>query len=144
MRRLSPLLEKLGVLGAALGTLCCIGIPAIVAAISAIGLGFIIRDAVLRQLTLASLAIGYAGMFLSWRQHRSPGPLLLYVGSGALVYTCVFVWFSRFGAYLGLIGMLTGAVWSALARRACPLPSHAEVEPAAETDGPQMNSDPET
>ena len=48
-------IDKIGILGATFAALCCLGISAVLSIVSAIGLGFLIHDAVLLPLLIISL-----------------------------------------------------------------------------------------
>lgn len=49
--------DKVGVVGTTVSALCCLGTPALVSVLSALGLGFLINDAVLVPLLLGSLIL---------------------------------------------------------------------------------------
>jgi MerC mercury resistance protein len=49
-------LDKIGVGGSLFAALCCLGFPAVVAILSAIGLGFLINDDILRPLMIVFFA----------------------------------------------------------------------------------------
>ena len=70
-------IDKVGILGAAFAALCCLGISAVLSVISAIGLGFLIHDAVLLPLLIISLLLTLWGLFSGWKRHRRPAALLL-------------------------------------------------------------------
>src|SRR6266545_6303326 len=70
-------LDKIGVGGSLFAALCCLGFPALLSIISAIGLGFLIRDAVLMPLLLAFLVLTLVGLFLGMRHHHQPWALVL-------------------------------------------------------------------
>ena len=81
--------------GAAVAAACCLGIPAVLAALGAAGLGFIVHDAY-----LFPLYVGFAGLSL-WLLYRSA------VGHGSLTP----FWLSLGGATFGGVGlwfMVTG------------------------------------
>jgi mercuric ion transport protein len=50
-------LDKIGIAGSIFAALCCLGVPALLSIVSAIGLGFIVRDAILIPLLVVFLAI---------------------------------------------------------------------------------------
>ena len=45
-------LDKLGVVGSLIAALCCLGVPTVLSIFTAIGLGFLINDAVLLPLLI--------------------------------------------------------------------------------------------
>jgi len=78
--------QFVGLIGAGIAAACCLGIPAVLAALGAVGLGFVIHDAYLFPLFVGfaslSLWLLVTGMF--------PQPWLIYVG---------------------LLGLVAGSVW---------------------------------
>jgi mercuric ion transport protein len=63
-------LDKIGIGGAAFAALCCLGFPALLAVVSAVGLGFLINDAVLLPLLGVSLSITLWGLYRGTRHHH--------------------------------------------------------------------------
>ena len=55
-------LDKIGVLGSVFTALCCLGLPALLTILSAVGLGFLINDAILLPLLVIFLAITVVGL----------------------------------------------------------------------------------
>jgi len=80
--------DKVGILGAAFAALCCLGISAVLSVVSAIGLGFLIHDAVLLPLLIISLLVMLWGLFSGWKRHRQPAVLI--VGMIAALSLVVF------------------------------------------------------
>jgi mercuric ion transport protein len=79
-------IDKAGVLGAAFTALCCLGIPAVLSVVSAIGLGFLINDAILFPLLVLSLVVTLWGLYSGWRRHRHVSALVLAgIASASLV-----------------------------------------------------------
>ena len=66
-------LDKIGIGGAAFAALCCLGLPALLSIVSAIGLGFLVNDAFLLPLLIVSLAIALWGLYSGTRHHRQWG-----------------------------------------------------------------------
>jgi len=54
-------LDKVGVGGSLFAALCCLGFPALVSILSAIGLGFLINDDILRPLLILFLLVAILG-----------------------------------------------------------------------------------
>lgn len=67
----------LGSLGAVLAALCCAGVPAVLGALSAAGLGVLINDAILLPLVLLSLGVALWGFRRGTVRHRLRGVLAL-------------------------------------------------------------------
>jgi len=56
-------IDKAGLLGSVLASLCCLGVSAVVSIVTALGLGFLLNDAVLLPLLVASLLVTLWGLF---------------------------------------------------------------------------------
>lgn len=82
-------IDKVGIFGSLFAALCCLGVPAVVTAASAIGLGFVINDATLMPIMGVSLAIILIGLGFGFRHHHKPWPLVLAVLGGALLVTMI-------------------------------------------------------
>jgi mercuric ion transport protein len=65
-------LDKIGVGGSLFAALCCLGFPALLSIISAIGLGFLINDAILQPMLIVFLLVSVFGLLLGMRHHGSP------------------------------------------------------------------------
>jgi len=112
-------LDKIGVPGSIAAALCCLGVSAFVSVVSALGLGFVLNDAVLLPVFLLFLALSLWGLAAGWRRHRNPAALALGVTAGALLFVFAFVRQSTPWAYVGVAGLITASVWNVwLARRA--------------------------
>src|SRR5258708_38224289 len=70
-------IDRAAVLGATIAALCCLGVPAILSVVSAIGLGFLIRDAVLAPLLILSVALVGFGLGRGLRRHRHRLPVVI-------------------------------------------------------------------
>ena len=68
-------LDKIGIGGSVFAALCCLGFPALLSILSAIGLGFIVNDAILIPLLLLFLAVTLLGLYLGTRHHCGPSSL---------------------------------------------------------------------
>lgn len=62
-------LDKFGAGGSVFAALCCLGFPALLAILSAAGLGFLIHDAVLIPMLVAFLALTVYGLYHGLRRH---------------------------------------------------------------------------
>ena len=102
--------------GAAVAAACCLGIPAVLAALGAAGLGFIVHDAY-----LFPLYVGFAGLSL-WLLYRSAvghGSLTpFWLSLGGATFGGVGLWFMVTGifpqpwsVYVGLLVLVAGSVW---------------------------------
>jgi len=110
-------LDKFGIVGSFVAALCCLGVPAIVSIVAAIGLGFLIKDAILLPLMVVSLLVTLIGLYLGYRAHHQPWPLILVSISslGALIF--VFVHTVRPVAYLAMAGLVIASVLNVISRQ---------------------------
>src|SRR5260370_21945195 len=77
----------LAALAALLTTLCCLGLPALVGLISALGAGFLLRDSYLEPSLSGTLLLTVLIAALPLRRHHQPGPFLLsLVAAGSVVF----------------------------------------------------------
>lgn len=105
-----------GLIGAALAAACCLGFPAVLAALGAAGLGFIVHDAY-----LFPLFVGFVGfnLWLLWRSTRAHGqraPFWLAALGG--IASAAALWLMVTGirpmpwlVYAGLAVLVVGSVW---------------------------------
>ena len=102
-------LDKIGIGGSVFAALCCLGFPALISVLSAIGLGFIVRDAVLLPLLLVFLAVTLSGLYLGTRQHHKPWALIL-GGLGAVVtFVSIAIAPSGVSAGFGIAGLVAAS-----------------------------------
>ena len=109
-----------GVLGAVLAALCCMGLPAIVGVLAAVGASWLRQDAILWPLMFASLALALWGFIRDWRTHGRMVPLILGgAGAASLVAGVVFVHGApaRAMIYAGTLALLAATAWNIGARR---------------------------
>ena len=84
--------DSAGVFGAIFAALCCAGVPLVVTVLSAVGLSFVRKDAILWPLMATCLVIALWGWWRGRQVHGAVGPLLLAaVGAVALVAGVVFI-----------------------------------------------------
>jgi mercuric ion transport protein len=112
-------LDKVGVVGSFIAAACCLGLPAVLSIIAAIGLGFIINDAVLLPLMIVFLVIALIGLFFGYRIHRRPWPLALATVSAFAAYFFIFVRTVSPAAYLAIAGLVVASVLNIMLRRKC-------------------------
>ena len=84
-------LPRAGAIAAGFTTLCCIGVSAALSLASAVGATFLTKDATLRPVLAATLALTVVGSALTYWRHRNPLPLLLTAAAGAWVFLFTFV-----------------------------------------------------
>jgi mercuric ion transport protein len=103
-------LDKIGIGGSLFAALCCLGFPAILSTLSAVGLSFLIRDAVLIPLLLLFLAITLTGLYLGSRHHHQPWALALGVLGAATILIFIGLTPNGVGAGIGIVGLVVASV----------------------------------
>src|SRR6266851_4831022 len=102
--------DKVGVLGSVFAALCCLGFPALLSILSAIGLGFLINDAVLLPLLVVFLIVTLGGLYLGVRHHGSWLAFVVGLISAASVFIFIFVAFNKLLAGIGIAGLIAASV----------------------------------
>ncbi|HVZ49515.1 MAG TPA: MerC domain-containing protein [Gemmatimonadaceae bacterium] len=121
-RRLERFADWTGPIGSVFAALCCLGVPWLVAAVTAVGLGFLRKDAILWPLMIAAILLAFWGMWLGYRAHQSAPPLILGVASGiSLVAGVIFVhgFPARELIYAGSVGLIVASIANAALRSRC-------------------------
>ena len=117
--RVSYRATSAGVVASASALLCCAGVAPVLGLVSAVGLGFLINDAVLIPLLILALAVTLWGIRQGRRCHGRNAPWVLgWAGSG-LTVVGLFLWVPL--AFAGFAGVIGASVWNILAVRACVL-----------------------
>jgi mercuric ion transport protein len=79
--------SPLAVLAVLFTTLCCLGFPALVGLLSALGAGFLLNDRYLEPLLVGTLLLTLLIAGLHLRRHHQPGPFLLsFVATGSVFF----------------------------------------------------------
>lgn len=112
-------LDKIGIVGSSIAAACCLGLPAIVSIVTAIGLGFLIKDAILRPLMVLFLALTLVGLYLGFRVHRHPLALILGSASAVAAFVFVFMHSIKVAAYLAIASLIVASVSNVVYRRNC-------------------------
>ncbi len=131
-----------GLIGAAIAAACCLGIPAVLAGLGAIGLGFIIHDAYLVPLFVGFAAFSAWVLYRSARRRGRLAPFWLAL-SGAIVGS-VSLWLMVTGiyplpwlVYVSLGALFAGSAWDFVNGR---LAASRKAEPARPASGqPSVN-----
>ena len=90
--------------------------------LSAVGLGFLLTDQVLKPLIIISLLIGIAGVGFSTLSHRRPGPLVFtLIGSAAVAIGRLF-WSAPPVLYAGVALLIGASLWNLWLKRPRPEP----------------------
>jgi mercuric ion transport protein len=115
-----------GLIGSTFALLCCAGVAPVIGLVSAIGLGFLIKDAVLIPLMVLALALTMWGIRQGRRCHGRNSPWVLgWVGVG-LTVAGVFLWVPL--AFAGFAVVIGASVWNILAVRACGVPPSSRAQ----------------
>lgn len=123
--------------GAAIAAACCLGVPAILAAMGALGLGFLVYDAYLFPLFAGSVAMSLWFLFRSARTHGNLTPF--WVGLAAGVAGVAGLWLLVTGfypmpvlVYAGLGVLVASSVWDGLiGRRIAVCATESSIEPGS-------------
>ena len=110
-----------GALGSGFALLCCAGTAPVLGLLSAVGLGFLINDAVLLPLLVLALGVTGWGLWQGRRCHRRHSALLLGLGGAALTVGGLYVWLPL--AFVGFGAVMVASVWNLQLLRACTIPS---------------------
>lgn len=116
-RAIEKHLANLGAGGALLTSLCCLGFSALVSLLSALGLGFLVDDAILQPVLVVTLAIYLGGLGLGYRRHRRWPVLLAGAVAAAANYAFIFLFFQRALAYLAVAALVGVSLWDLVERR---------------------------
>jgi mercuric ion transport protein len=110
-------LDKIGIAGSFIAGACCLGLPAVLSIVTAVGLGFLIKDAILLPLMVVFLAVSLVGLYLGYRVHRRPWALVLASVSSVGAFFFIFVHAIKFAAYLAIAGLVLASILNVISRR---------------------------
>ena len=130
-----------GLVGAGIAAACCLGISAVIAAVGAVGLGFLIHDAYLFPIFVGFIALSLWLLYRSARSHADLAPFWL--GLGGAVFGAAGLWLLVTGLYPmpwtvygGLALLVVGSVWDVLnGRRAAACAPQVCEEPETSLTG---------
>lgn len=117
--------SKWGPPGSIFTALCCLGVSPVLGALSAVGLGFLLRDAILIPLLALFLGLTIWGLRREHARHGRAGPERLSWLAAAL--TLAGLWMSALVAGLGLALLVAASLWSLLLTRRRPTGSRARA-----------------
>lgn len=114
---MSELFKQMGsLLGTAFAAVCCLGVGWALGALTAVGAGFLIHDAILIPLFLAFVALSLWLLARSARRHGDRRPMVLSGIGAAAALAGLFV--APAVVYAGLVAMVAASLWDfALGRR---------------------------
>ncbi len=104
-----------GSLGSVFAALCCAGVPAVLGALSAAGLGFLINDLIL--LPLLAIFLGLALWSLAGGVERHGIRAVLVLGGLGAALMVVGILALPLVVYAGAVAMISASVWNAGAIR---------------------------
>lgn len=103
-------------LGAGIAAACCLGLPVVLSALGAVGLGFLIHDAYLLPIFVGFVGLSLWLLLRSARGHNQLGPFWLSLAGG--ITASVALWFLVTGIYpvnwliyASLAVLITGSLW---------------------------------
>lgn len=103
-------IDKLGIGGSLFAALCCLGFPALLSILSAIGLGFVVNDAILIPLLILFLLVTLGGLYLGVRHHGSWLALIVGTTSAIATFVSIAVAGSKMIAGIGIAGLVVAGV----------------------------------
>lgn len=98
-----------GSFGSILAGACCLGLPPLLAALTGIGMGFVLHDAILIPLLIILLSFTVWSLHKSRKQHGHNNAF--YLGAGSSVVAFVGLWFFAPVSWLGFIGLISASIW---------------------------------
>ncbi|HEV8553692.1 MAG TPA: MerC domain-containing protein [Casimicrobiaceae bacterium] len=107
------------IFGAGVAAACCLGVPVVLAAVGAAGLGFLINDAFLIPLFGAFVALSLWLLYRSARRHASLVPFWVGLAGGltgaiALWLTVMGFYPESWSTYFGLTVLVAASMWDAV------------------------------
>jgi mercuric ion transport protein len=90
-------------IGSGLTVLCCLGTPAIIGFLSAIGVGFLVHDAILIPLLISFLGLNLWSIYRSTKQHGQK--LIFSIATVSAILILSGIWFSGVAVGIGIIGL---------------------------------------
>lgn len=103
-------MDKVGLGGSVFTALCCLGLPALVSFLGAIGLGFLINDAILIPLLVVFLIVTLGGLLLGVRHHHHRSAFILGAVSAVVLLVFITIAFNRPLIWLGIAGLIIASI----------------------------------
>ena len=125
-----------GLLGAGFATACCLGLPAALSLMTALGAGFLIRDEYLFPLFVLFIGLSLWGLRVSTRHHGYAPPFWLGLAGAAFAAGGLFLLVTgrlprTWPVYVGLAGVVGGSLWDLVRSRMKPAGAPAAPPPSA-------------
>ena len=103
-------IKQLGsILGAVFAAACCLGLPLVLSALSAAGLGFLVHDVILIPLLIAFVLLNLWLLRRACVRHGDRRPLVLGVVGGTLAVVGLYL--HPLVSSLGLVGLVAASGW---------------------------------
>lgn len=93
---------------------CCLGVAPLIGALSAVGLGFLIRDAVLIPLLVIMLGFTLWALWSSRQIHHLEGPMYLGLAGALLAFAGLWIYVPL--SWAGFIGLVGASIWDLVGR----------------------------
>ena len=97
-------------IGAIFTALCCLGVPALLSILSALGLAFLINDAILLPLLIVFLVVTDMGLWFGKRHHDRSLALVLGIISSAVIVIFIMVAFNAVLVGVGIAGLIAASL----------------------------------
>jgi mercuric ion transport protein len=103
-------LDKVGIGGAIFAALCCLGFPALISIVSAIGIGFLVNDAILVPLLVVFLLVTLIGLYLGIRHYCSWLAFAVGAISAIVIFIAVGLVSNKLLAIVGIAGLIVASI----------------------------------
>lgn len=110
-------MDIIGATGSTVAGLCCVGMPLVLTALTAVGLGFLASHLIFVPLMVLFLILTGYSLTASRKRHGRKEPLILFGVSAAVI--AVTMWFSSIGFVTGLAGVIAATVMNIVYQRRC-------------------------
>ncbi len=107
-------IDKVGLIGSLFSALCCVGIPALVSFVFAVGLGWLINDAILIPLLVLFLVITLLGLFFGMKDHRRPWAFIIGILSAIIIFFFIAIRFNKTFVIIGIIFLVIASLMNLL------------------------------
>ena len=107
-----------GPTGSVVAGACCLGFAPFLAALSAIGAGFLINDLILIPIFVVFLGVTLWSLYSSRKRQKHSGPFFL--GAASAVVAFAALWLLTPLAYVALATLFATSVWDTVLLRQCP------------------------
>jgi mercuric ion transport protein len=97
--------------------MCCAGVTPVIGLVSALGLGFLLRDAIVVPVLVVGLGVTGWGLWQGRQCHRRNGPLVAGLVAGFVTVGGIVAWVPL--AFVGFVGVIVASLWNLAAVRAC-------------------------